>query len=132
MLCIRLPTHLVPGPPFAISCVAYEDRYADMDNSGTQGLIFVIDSNDRDRIDEAKQELTRIIQDREMKDALLLVFANKQDLQGGAYNNKRQFSTMGTDKLHSYAAKGSLGPPPVRQDCQRPRLESGTQLCDNG
>jgi signal recognition particle receptor subunit beta len=52
---------------------------------GTQGLIFVIDSNDRDRIDEARTELTRIIQDREMKDALLLVFANKQDLQGGTY-----------------------------------------------
>ena len=52
---------------------------------GTQGLIFVIDSNDRDRIDEARTELTRIIQDREMKDALLLVFANKQDLQGGIY-----------------------------------------------
>ncbi|KAF2122715.1 ADP-ribosylation factor family-domain-containing protein [Lophiotrema nucula] len=48
----------------------------------TQGLIFVIDSNDRDRIDEARTELARIIQDREMKDALLLVFANKQDLQG--------------------------------------------------
>lgn len=52
-------------------------------HAGTQGLIFVIDSNDRDRIDEARTELTRIIQDREMKDALLLVFANKQDLQGG-------------------------------------------------
>jgi len=50
--------------------------------SGTQGLIFVIDSNDRDRIDEARQELHRIIQDREMKDSLLLVFANKQDLPG--------------------------------------------------
>lgn len=51
--------------------------------SGTQGLIFVIDSNDRDRIEEARSELTRIIQDREMKDALLLVFANKQDIPGG-------------------------------------------------
>jgi len=50
---------------------------------GTQGLIFVVDSNDRDRIDEARTELTRIIQDREMKDALLLVFANKQDIPGG-------------------------------------------------
>lgn len=49
---------------------------------GTQGLIFVVDSNDRDRIDEARTELTRIIQDREMKDALLLVFANKQDVNG--------------------------------------------------
>ena len=53
--------------------------------SGTQGLIFVIDSNDRARIDEARQELHRIITDREMKEALLLVFANKQDIQGGAY-----------------------------------------------
>lgn len=51
--------------------------------SGTQGLIFVIDSNDRDRLEEARSELARIIQDREMKDALLLVFANKQDIPGG-------------------------------------------------
>jgi ADP-ribosylation factor protein 6 len=51
--------------------------------SGTQGLIFVIDSNDRDRMEEARSELVRIIQDREMKDALLLVFANKQDIPGG-------------------------------------------------
>jgi ADP-ribosylation factor 6 len=50
--------------------------------SGTQGLIFVIDSNDRARIDEARQELHRIILDREMKEALLLVFANKQDIPG--------------------------------------------------
>jgi ADP-ribosylation factor protein 6 len=55
--------------------------------TGTQGLIFVIDSNDRDRIDEARTELTRIIQDREMKDALLLVFANKQDLPGGEFRH---------------------------------------------
>ena len=51
--------------------------------SGTQGLIFVIDSSDSTRLDEAKNELARIIQDREMKDALLLVFANKQDIRGG-------------------------------------------------
>ncbi|MCJ1448620.1 MAG: ADP-ribosylation factor, Arf Arf6 [Stictis urceolatum] len=49
---------------------------------GTQGLIFVIDSSDRNRIEEARQELHRIILDREMKDALLLVFANKQDVEG--------------------------------------------------
>merc|ERR1712137_1470733 len=37
----------------------------------TQGIIFVVDSNDRDRVVEAREEL---------RDALLLVFANKQDL----------------------------------------------------
>jgi signal recognition particle receptor subunit beta len=58
---------------------------ADWEGTGTQGLIFVIDSSDRDRIDEARQELHRIINDREMKESLLLVFANKQDVAGGAY-----------------------------------------------
>ena len=48
--------------------------------TGTQGLIFVVDSQDRARMDEARQELHRIVSDREMKDVLLLVFANKQDL----------------------------------------------------
>ncbi|KAJ6241314.1 adp-ribosylation factor 6 [Anaeramoeba flamelloides] len=48
--------------------------------TGTQGLIFVVDSNDRARIDEARNELHKIISDREMRESLLLVFANKQDL----------------------------------------------------
>lgn len=34
-------------------------------------------------MEEARQELHRIINDREMKDSLLLVFANKQDLDNG-------------------------------------------------
>lgn len=49
-------------------------------------MIFVIDSQDRDRIDEARQELDRILADREMRDCLLMVFANKQDLEGGEPN----------------------------------------------
>jgi len=50
--------------------------------SGTQALVFVVDSADRARIEEAKTELHRIINDREMKDCILLVFANKQDING--------------------------------------------------
>ena len=53
--------------------------------TGTQGLVFVVDSQDKERIDEAKQELHRILSDREMKECLLLVFANKQDIPGGAH-----------------------------------------------
>ncbi|KAK0717411.1 ADP-ribosylation factor family-domain-containing protein [Lasiosphaeria miniovina] len=48
--------------------------------SGTQALIFVVDSSDSTRMEEARTELHRIINDREMRDCLLLVFANKQDL----------------------------------------------------
>ena len=44
----------------------------------------MIDSSDKARIDEARQELHRIINDREMKESLLLVFANKQDIPGGS------------------------------------------------
>lgn len=46
----------------------------------TQGLIFVVDSNDKARIDDAKTELHKMLQEEELKDADLLVFANKQDL----------------------------------------------------
>jgi ADP-ribosylation factor 1/2 len=46
----------------------------------TQGIIFVVDSNDRDRIVEAREELQRMLNEDELRDALLLVFANKQDL----------------------------------------------------
>merc|ERR1712187_719755 len=46
----------------------------------TQGLIFVVDSNDRERIEAARDELTKILSEDEMRDAVVLVFANKQDL----------------------------------------------------
>ncbi len=51
--------------------------------TGTQGLVFVVDSSDHARIEEAKTELHRILNDLEMSDCLLLVFANKQDIPGG-------------------------------------------------
>mmetsp|Transcript_42701 Transcript_42701/g.114303 ORF Transcript_42701/g.114303 Transcript_42701/m.114303 type:complete len:162 (-) Transcript_42701:432-917(-) len=44
----------------------------------TQGLIFVVDSNDRDRAAEARDELHRMLNEDELRDAVLLVFANKQ------------------------------------------------------
>merc|ERR1712100_596887 len=47
---------------------------------GTQGLIFVVDSNDRDRAEDAREELSKMLNEDEMRDAVLLVFANKQDL----------------------------------------------------
>ena len=46
----------------------------------TQGLIFVVDSNDRDRVDNARDELHRMLNEDELRESILLVFANKQDL----------------------------------------------------
>merc|ERR1719382_2151010 len=47
---------------------------------GTQGAIFVVDSSDRDRIEDAREELVKMLSEDEMRDAVLLVIANKQDL----------------------------------------------------
>ncbi|KAG1961445.1 Ras-related small GTP-binding family protein [Pimephales promelas] len=44
----------------------------------TQGLIFVVDSNDRERVNEAREELMRMLAEDELRDAVLLIFANKQ------------------------------------------------------
>ncbi|XP_071781865.2 ADP-ribosylation factor 1-like isoform X2 [Centroberyx gerrardi] len=46
----------------------------------TVGLIFVVDSNDQERIHQAKEELMQMLAEDELRDAALLVFANKQDL----------------------------------------------------
>jgi signal recognition particle receptor subunit beta len=56
----------------------FSDNILDFQN--TQGIIFVVDSNDRERVSEAREELQRMLNEDELRDALLLVFANKQDL----------------------------------------------------
>ena len=47
---------------------------------GTQGIIFVVDSNDVDRLPAAKKELAAVLAEPELEGASLLVYANKQDL----------------------------------------------------
>ena len=45
-------------------------------------IIFVVDSNDRDKIAKAQEELHKVILDAELSMAPVLVFANKQDVEG--------------------------------------------------
>ncbi|XP_013386668.1 ADP-ribosylation factor 1-like [Lingula anatina] len=47
---------------------------------GSDALIFVVDSNDRDRMEQARDELHSILSEEEMKEVVLLVLANKQDV----------------------------------------------------
>jgi ADP-ribosylation factor protein 6 len=98
--------------------------------SGTQGLVFVIDSSDRERMDEARSELTRIIQDREMAGALLLVFANKQDIPGGKFSgleSEREALIEG-----SVEAGGDYAHPAPGGGGQEPCVEGPAQLCEDG
>ena len=54
----------------------------------TDGLIFVVDSNDKDRVDDAAEELKKMLNEDELKDCVVLVMANKQDLSGAMSPNE--------------------------------------------
>ena len=43
-------------------------------------VIYIVDSNDRDRIELARQELMKVLEDDNLRAASVLVYANKQDL----------------------------------------------------
>jgi small GTP-binding protein len=45
----------------------------------TQGLIFVVDSEDSERLDEARHELVQLLDDTLLEKIPLLILANKQD-----------------------------------------------------
>ncbi|KAF3764804.1 putative ADP-ribosylation factor ARF1, small GTPase-like protein [Cryphonectria parasitica EP155] len=66
----------------------------------TQGIIFVVDSNDRDRVVEAREELQRMLNEDELREAALLVFANKQDLPN-AMNAAEITDKLGLHSLRS-------------------------------
>ena len=66
----------------------------------TQGVIFVVDSNDRDRAGEAREELSRMLNEDELRDAVLLIFANKQDLPS-AMNAAEMTEKLNLNSLRS-------------------------------
>lgn len=43
-------------------------------------VVFVVDSSHRDRVSEAHSELAKLLTEKELRHALLLIFANKQVL----------------------------------------------------
>lgn len=50
--------------------------------NNVEGIIFVIDSNHKERIEDAREEIHKLLGEEELKGAPLLVLANKQDLPG--------------------------------------------------
>eukprot|EP01129_Flabellula_baltica_P004190 TRINITY_DN1433_c0_g1_i1.p1 TRINITY_DN1433_c0_g1~~TRINITY_DN1433_c0_g1_i1.p1 ORF type:complete len:191 (-),score=28.84 TRINITY_DN1433_c0_g1_i1:72-617(-) len=48
--------------------------------NGTNGLVFIIDSNDVQRVDECAMELTGLLREEALAGIPVLVLANKQDL----------------------------------------------------
>lgn len=50
--------------------------------SNTDAIIYVVDSVDRDRIGISKDELLYMLREDELSEAILVVLANKQDMEG--------------------------------------------------
>ncbi len=48
--------------------------------AGVNGIIFVVDSNDKERLEEASEELHKLMREQQLNNSPLLVLANKQDL----------------------------------------------------
>lgn len=78
-----------------------------------QGVIFVVDSNDRDRIGEARKELLSMLEEDELRDACLLIFANKQDLpnamSAGEVTESLGLSRLTNRKWYVQAATATTG-----------------------
>ena len=65
-------------------------------------LIYVVDSSNRSTMTEAYNELAKLLQEKELKDASLLIFANKQVRQMKKKGNKKCMSLCKMEKKILY------------------------------
>ena len=66
----------------------------------TDGLIFIVDSADKGRFNEAKRTLQNIVSNDLMKHVPVLIYANKQDMPN-AHNASMIADKMGTQYLRN-------------------------------
>lgn len=67
----------------------------------TRAVIFVVDSNDTNRLREAREELWKVLESPELANAVLLVFANKQDLPQAA-TPEEVANQLDLNNIHSH------------------------------
>ena len=65
---------------------------------GIDGIIFVVDSNDRDRFEDSAEELKKLLYEKELEDCPILIMANKQDLEG-AIPTKKMCEYLGVSQI---------------------------------
>ena len=71
----------------------WDQRYDNID-----AIIFVIDSVDNERLEEAKEEMWSLLREKKLVKCHLLIYANKQDLPG-ALSEEEMISELGIDKI---------------------------------
>ncbi|XP_028667593.1 uncharacterized protein LOC114659329 [Erpetoichthys calabaricus] len=75
--------------------------------TNTEGLLFVVDSADPERFEEARSELQRVLENEELKRVPFVILANKQDLPG-AHNPTELVEKMQLIKIrhHEWHVQG--------------------------
>jgi len=75
----------------------------------TDAIIFVIDASDTERMVDAKEEIDSLMEDEQLKNASLLVFANKLDLANTTI--PKIIEELGLHKLdRNWNVQGSIAP----------------------
>lgn len=73
----------------------------------TDGLIWVVDSADKWRLEDCKKELHALLQEERLVGATLLVFANKQDIAGALSADEiKQILDLDSIKSHHWQIIG--------------------------
>ncbi|KAK9897605.1 ARF/SAR superfamily [Cystobasidium minutum MCA 4210] len=79
----------------------------------TDAMIWVVDSNDRLRIEDCKIELFSILQEERLAGASLLIFANKQDIPGAMTTSELStaldLASLRTHSWHIQACSAQTG-----------------------
>ena len=75
----------------------------------TDAIIFVVDSNDRERMPDFREEMQKQLAEEELRNATILIIANKQDLPNAA-NVDEVAEILQLDRLrnHLWAIQGAI------------------------
>ena len=80
---------------------------------GSDALIWVVDANDSERLEEARHELHSMLQEDELRGAKVLIYANKTDLPNSCsvaeVASKLKLSTLTRHEWHVQSACGLTG-----------------------
>ena len=73
----------------------------------------MVDSNDRERVEEARDEIRQMMGEQELSNVVLLIFANKQDLPNvmttTEMTEKLEVHSLTDRKWHVQAASANSG-----------------------
>lgn len=102
-------TILIPILGFRLPGFLFHRPYWRCYFPNTSAIIYVIDSSDHDRLTTARTELLTMLSEEELKGVPLLVFCNKQDMEGALKPEdiSEQLGLAGGEKSRPWSVRGS-------------------------